>query len=506
MTATTERPTAPVPVSLPEPRRRRRPSPLVAVVAVQAVCTLLLRNSAFSDEALYIYAGHRLIAQWLDGTPTYDEYHTYFSGAPFFYPVLAAVVDDWLGLAGVRLLSLVLMLAATVWLHGATRVLFDHRAAHIGALLFAMSQPVLFMGHLATYDALTVALLALALRLAVAPGRLLGWWLLAVVPLGLAMVAKYAAAMYVVPVIGMAGLAAVARTSWWRGAVRVVLLSSAVVGLAVLGLSRVPELRSGIEVTTSARPNGVDAPVSVLLQAAQQIGPHLIAALLGLAVLAAGSGTMRGTTFRVPGILLGLGAVLTGLAAPLHQAQLHTTVSLGKHTGYGLLFMAPVAGVGLAYLLGRRSLPRLFTVAAVTLGMAATGFRLAETRYADWPRTDAVMALLRTQVRPVSGQYLVEEAEVPRYYLRDVTEPYQWHGTFQFSYHENGHHLEGVPAYQQAIRDRYFDVIVLRYGPTKALDRQIDDDLEAGRGYTLIATIEEPSSFGPATFLVWRRS
>ena len=35
-----------------------------------------------------------------------------------------------------------------------------------------------------------------------------------------------------------------------------------------------------------------------------------------------------------------------------------------------------------------------------------------------------------TQIRPVTGRYLAEESEVPRYYTADLTEPYQWYGTY----------------------------------------------------------------------------
>ncbi len=49
-----------------------------------------------------------------------------------------------------------------------------------------------------------------------------------------------------------------------------------------------------------------------------------------------------------------LGVVLTGTAllAPLYQAHLHTDISFQKHIGFGLFFAAPMAGLGLARILG----------------------------------------------------------------------------------------------------------------------------------------------------------
>jgi hypothetical protein len=111
-----------------------------------------------------------------------------------------------------------------------------------------------------------------------------------------------------------------------------------------------------------------------------------------------------------------------------------------------------------------------------------------------------MVAVLRTQIRPVTGRYLVEEDEVPRYYLRNLTKPYQWTGTYFFAYKGQ----VGVTAYQTAIKDRYFDVVVLRYGPTAALDHAIDADLVGQHGYELIAKVPYSSGFGSGVYFVWR--
>jgi hypothetical protein len=45
---------------------------------------------------------------------------------------------------------------------------------------------------------------------------------------------------------------------------------------------------------------------------------------------------------------------------------------------------------------------------------------------------------------------------------------------------------------------------VLRYGPTAALDRQIDGALRAGQGYEPIARIPADNAWGPGSYHVWR--
>src|SRR5690348_18408478 len=59
----------------------REPWPLLGVLAVQAGLSLRLvwSNTAFGDEALYLWSGHVEWAHWLHGTPVTD-FAAYFSG------------------------------------------------------------------------------------------------------------------------------------------------------------------------------------------------------------------------------------------------------------------------------------------------------------------------------------------------------------------------------------------------------------------------------------------
>ena len=150
--------------------RRRGPAarlvavwPLLAVLAVQAALSLRLvrADTAFQDEATYLWAGHLQWAHWLHGT-SLPPFPTYFSGAPVVYPPVGALADSIGGLAAARTLSLVFMLAATVLVWATAGRLYGRLAAFFAAALFAVSGPTLHLGSFATYDALSVALVALA--------------------------------------------------------------------------------------------------------------------------------------------------------------------------------------------------------------------------------------------------------------------------------------------------------------------------------------------------------
>ena len=86
----------------------------------------------------------------------------YFSGAPVVYPPVGAAADSIGGLAGARVLSLVFMLGATVLLWGAAARQFGRRAAFFAAALFAVLGTTVHLEAFATYDAMSVFLVALA--------------------------------------------------------------------------------------------------------------------------------------------------------------------------------------------------------------------------------------------------------------------------------------------------------------------------------------------------------
>ena len=120
---------------------------------------------------------------------------------------------------------------------------------------------------------------------------------------------------------------------------------------------------------------------------------------------------------------LALGLLLCGTAllAPAYQMHLHTGVSLHKHIGYGLLFAAPMAGVGLSRIMGAHfRYPQLAIVSWVTL--LTLGISQSQHLYHGWADSTQMIAMLRPELEP-KGRYLVENDAVPKYYLRTETTP-----------------------------------------------------------------------------------
>src|SRR5580700_1740963 len=182
--------------------------PLVAVLIVQAALSirLLRADTAFEDEATYLWAGHLEWAHWLHGTPL-PQFPAYFSGAPVLYPPIGALADSIGGLTGARILSLIFMLGATVALWATTGRLFGRRAAFFAAALFAVLGPTLHLGAFATYDAMSIFLIALAAWLVVQAGERQDatvWMIAAGVALALADATAYTYALLDIVVLLLA--------------------------------------------------------------------------------------------------------------------------------------------------------------------------------------------------------------------------------------------------------------------------------------------------------------
>jgi len=473
---------------------------LLGVFALQSVLSLSLHNTAHQDEALYLSGGHLVLDQFRGGPTVTGTYATYFSGLPGFYPPLGGTLDAWGGLEAARLFSLACMLAVTgaVFLIG--RCLFGQAAGLLAALVFAGQGTVLFLGHFATFDALSLMLLALgtvlAFRTALSPLPAGAYGVGAT--LGLAVGAKYAALLYVPVVFAILALQASEHRGMRaaRGRVGAAVGAFLVTGTLLLAVSGT-DVFQGMADTTTRRV--VLMPLPRISLAERTITWECLLFSLASVGLAVGGARLG------PLLLILLGAALL---APAYQIYAGEATSLHKHIAFGLFFAAPPAGAALARMggAGKRAAGRRLFVAAVCALVWGLGWHQAKALFDDWPNGTALTGMLRGLVR--SGDVmLAEEPHVPQYYLRNIVAPDHWHDLYWFQYTDRaGDRLMGREAYRAAIAAGYFDVVVLFYGRHSGTrPQEVDAGLKTGRGYALVGHVPFQSGSEAGTYWVWHR-
>jgi len=488
---------------------------LSAVLFGQAILSLRLKNTAHQDEALYVWAGHLVLDHLRNGT-SLDRFGfaEYFSGAPQLYPVAAAVLDDLGGLALVRIGSLACMLGTTALLYSISRRMFNERVGLCAAALFATLQSTQFLGNFATYDGPALFLLAIAAWIVVYAGRSGMWLALTAVPvLALATGVKYASALYIPTIAVLGGLVA-ARTHGAKwGVVR-----TGAIGLGSAALSYLVLVATGVlaalQQTTTERDHGTDGFGYLAMNSLEWSGVVLVMGITGsiLYVRKAGMGEVPvGVANPVPGrgwrILLVTTLVGTAFLAPAYQIHLQTNTSLAKHVGYGLLFTSVIAGVGVTRLMGNHFRYLQFGIAVVSVSLVL-GMAQANVRFHGWPDSGVMVAELRKHVSKDGGPYLVQGFEIPSYYLRDVTTPGTFRGESFLDYTtEKGEYLEGPDAYEAAIADGHFEVIVLSAGTADESPniRAIRSALVYGGRYRMERMIPFQLFSGVGAYELWTR-
>lgn len=518
-------PAAPSAGSRPEPwvvaRHVPRWWPLLAVLAVQAALSVRLvrADTAFEDEATYLWAGHLEWVHWLHGTPV-PHFPAYFSGAPVIYPPIGALADSIGGLTTARILSLIFMLGATTLLWGVTTRLYRRRAAFFAAALFAILGPTLHLGAFATYDAMSLFLVALASWLVISAedrGDATGRMVIAGLVLALANATAYSSVLFDPVVALLVPLTAFPepgrRTAFRRLSIfLVVLITPLLLGLLIGGSSYV----GGIERTTLDRVPGAASPLTVLTDSWSWAGLIVVVAACGVVISVV---RHQGRTRTWLLAVLTLAAIL----GPLDQARLDTVASLNKHVGLGAWFAAIAAGYAVDWFVaaapaGRN---RVLTCGACVVALAFPVSLGASQSWAfstGWPNSTSFIAILRPLVNNSHGHLLIEDPTIAEYYLHSGSQWERWSSTRNIilpSGASSGGPSESAGVvgpgnagtFGTKIQQDYFSLIALNFADTTSLDLTIAGDLRHNSRYRKIDVVPygiEIPPIGQGTYVIWK--
>jgi len=496
---------------------------LIAILIFQALLSvrLIRADTAFQDEAAYLWAGHLEWAHWLHGAsaPTFSAY---FSGAPGIYPPLGALADSLGGLTGARILSLAFMLATTTLLWDATTRLFGRRAAVFATALFAVLGPTLHLGAFATYDAPSILLVALAAWFVVRAcdrRNATAWMVAAGLALALANATAYSSALFDVVVVLLAFLIAQPAFGTRPAATRC--LTVLVVAVVVLGAGLLVGGSSyvrGVDSTTVGRVTGGSSALAVLVDAWSWTGVVVVGALCA-AVLCWRS---RDGTARTWLLVVLAAAALLG---PVDQARLDTTASLDKHVALGVWFAAIAAGYAIDKVVAAvpAGTTRVVTTWALVVALAfpiSLGATQSLRLSTDWPKSASFIAIIRPLVERSAAPVLVEDPSIAEYYLGVRSQWTRWSSTRNIVL-PSGLSTGGpskasgvvgpgnAGTFGAKIASGYFGLIALNFADTTLLDHKLRADIIASGHYQKEVLVvpygPQPGTDILGTYIIWQR-
>ncbi|MFI5618832.1 glycosyltransferase family 39 protein [Streptomyces sp. NPDC051567] len=498
---------------IPEPRetgwamdaspRRDRISRLIllGILAVQAVLCARLAdaNTASQDEALALTSGHDRLARLTHGARLPLDPTELLSGSPFLHPLLAALVDERAGLLGVRVLGLLCMVGTTALLYSLTRRMFNERVALIGAALFAVLPSTVVLGFSATYDAPALLLLTAAAWIVGRTDRApLPAVLLAAPVAALAVCTAYASVFFLPALAGLVLLTA------WPHHGRAAFLRTLVFGVGVAALLgaaawMLPGFPGGV---AAGRVPGTGATTELLRSSALWGALMLVSACAG-AVSYTWRGRMNESPLSLrmsgPGrrrrSLVGVLLCGTAVLAPAFQLRPDTPAALYAHLGFGMLFAAPMAGIGLTRLVGKHfRYPQLGIMLWVTL--LCLGIAQSEQRFASWPDARLLTPVLKEHITPgAEGRYLASAPHVAVYYLRDRTDGSRWTALSD----------RPAAAVRAGIDSGAYDLVVLDDVTSPGASRAAEAALAGSGKYHLVGQIPFHIGDGLGKYRIWAK-
>lgn len=448
--------------------RNSRALPLVAILGVTVVMSArsLGATAPSGEEAFNIYAGHQILYALLHGGAS-PRYQVLFSGAPGVYPPLSALAASIGGLAAARALSLAFVLVATTLAYASVRRIFGYWPAISSSGLFAILAVSEFVASRATYDALALALIAVAVfctvRSSESPAGTAKWLLLIPVTLTAANLTAYYTLLFD-PIVIVLGALLIGLKGRSFGARRLVAMSAStgillIAAFFLIGTSYLKGVLVGLtdkQLFGSTMPAG---PRQIVMHSAAWLGAIVALGLLGV-LLAAVSKRER----RYCGILVLLTAA--GLLATASGVMLHSLTALAQHDDVGAWFAVIPAGysLGRAAEMTRRASARAVLVSVSACVLTACGVvgytQVAASAVVQHPAL-ARVRVLDEYIRP-RGHYLIANYPSIIYYLRPQPRWWQVVDGDDVSFPLPGipgRYLSGTAGFEEAIRDHWFAVI-----------------------------------------------
>ncbi|MCC7446776.1 MAG: glycosyltransferase family 39 protein [Anaerolineae bacterium] len=428
-------------------------------------------NTLYLDEAIYTTVGEEA----LHGV--FDQGATRWMFGSYLYPAVATVAEHIGGVVGLRALSAVLMTIAAVFVYLTAHKVFGGRASLFALFIFGLTGVSINLGQHAVYDALGVPLAAASLYCVVAavlnPEQQRRYLLWGGVTFSVGVLAKYIGLLTFPTLIvimlalhlsqGRGLFSFITRVSWASFLIPIVIMLGIYAAFYRMDLPLV---------FTGQFASQADSRGAILLEIVQDIGIPILLALAAIPIIAQEAYNHlcaeHPVVFGVLTFLLPI-VVVAVLILPIYHLITANIRSLWKHEIYALVFIAPLAGYGIAKMIealraigGRLALPvRLISAAVTIIGIVwfvSYAFTQNGLFHHSWPTAQPSLDFLRSQHIGPQSRVLSSSYAIYDYYFNfGVRDQQVWNNVWYVAY--DG--LTGPDAARKAIQDCAFDVIVL---------------------------------------------
>ncbi len=460
-------------------------------------------NTLHLDEAIYTTVGEAVLSGMLDQDATRWMFGSYL------YPVLSTLTESMSGVVGLRALSALSLTAASSFIYLTARRLFGMQPALWAAFLFGLTGVSINLGQFAVLDALGVPLLAASLYCVVSailsPTRQKAFLTAAGIIFSLCVLVKYIGILSL-PGLVMAMLAVhlyqgrsltafITKMSW---------LSLIIPMVIILGIYGAYYARDLQEVFSGRFAYQFDSRGAILLAQLTEIGITSLLALVAIPfIMMKAFDELR---MRHPGLLVLFAAcmpilIVTVFLLPIYHIVSSNSRSLWKHEVYSLVFIAPLAGYGVARLIdsirsitGKNTLKLRAVSAVVTvIGMflfVSVALRQNAIFHASWPNSQRVIDFVHSQKLSPQSKVLASNYAIVDYYFDlGVTDRQIWTTPWD----TESSTVKGIDVLRKAIQDCTYDLIVLDDYYAPELNEQVEPLVQKA-GYRLTYNASEKLS------------
>ena len=442
----------------------------------------LAYNTAFVDEAIYATVGEEVLRKifWEDAIS--------WMGGSYLYPVVSALINRQLGLTGVRLFAMLCVLLTGIIAGKVAKKFAGKTAELITLFIFLFLSISLDLAQIGTYDAPSLAFVALSFYFALKSGesegrRKIDLLFLSSISAGISIIIKYIA-VFIIPAdmlllvtLGFKKNPDKSLIENMRAEMKNIIIWLIPIGLmlgyyALLYFEKiVPFFKGG----NSSQP---DTTYNILSEIVNKANIILLGLVVALVV------AFKSKNSYKKWLVYTLFA--SGSIPLIYHIGFSNIRSLWKHLVFTSFFWTPAVAWPLVKLYktirsgyGKNvyyhNLAQ-FTLTVLIIGILTSmwlNFSKHWRFQRSWPSATPAIEFLETHRKP-DDKIFAEASAIYKYHLfTGFEDPSSWSSTWYFEYKGEF----GLPAMRKAIQDRYFAYVILNHYFTNYLDSQLEEEL-----------------------------